>query len=250
MRLPWSRRRNDDLREELESHLQMATNERVSRGMPADEAAAAARREFGNLGQVGEVTRSMWGWSQLEDLGRELLHTVRALRQNPGFTVTAILILGLAIGMTTAVFGVFDAVIRRPLPVRDQDRVVVLWAANNALAQGQRELPLRYAQFQRFRHASRTLSETAAVINFGVSPEPITVGDRTLSLNSGMVSGNFFDVLGASPLWRPTGSSSTARSGGTAIGPCRSCPACWTRSSAHGGWSGGSSPTAPGSGRR
>ena len=200
MRFPWWRSREEELREELETHLRMAREDYLSRGLSPQEALAAARREFGNLGRVAETTRAMWSWSRPADAAKELLRAARVLRRQPAFASTAILILGLSIGMTTAVLAVFDAMVRRPLPVREQGRVVVLWAENGALAQGQREMPLRYAQFQRFAGSTRTLSPVGAAVNYGSIPQPIVVGDRTIPLNCGLVGGSFFQVLGASPL--------------------------------------------------
>jgi len=142
----------------------------------------------------------MQRWSWLDAVRREVIHAVRALKRSPAFSATVILILALAIGMTTAIIGVFDAVVRRRLPVRDQDRIVILWAENNALAEGQRELPLRYSQFRRFRDATHTLSEAAAAINYGSISQPIMIGDRPRSLNCGLVTGNYFHVLGARPI--------------------------------------------------
>ena len=95
--------------------------------MTEDEARWAARRELGNLALVEENTRAAWGWTRLEQLARDAGHGLRQVRRNPVFSGIAIATLALGIGGITAMFSAFDAVLIRPLPYADADRLVMIW---------------------------------------------------------------------------------------------------------------------------
>jgi predicted permease len=105
--------------------------------------------------------------------------------------------LGLGIGLAIAMFTVSDAVLRRPLPVQDQGRVVVLWGEGTGSV---RKLPLLYEEFERFRAGPRTLQEVAGALNPRAAALPVRDGQRALMLNLAAVTGNFFGVLGSPPV--------------------------------------------------
>src|SRR6185503_13631411 len=121
---------------------------------------------------------------------------LRGFRRTPGFFVTAVLILGLGIGMSVAMFTVFRTVLVRRLPVTDQDHVVVMWTYRNDpsadYAVGTKELSV-------VRKQSHTMRDIAAVAHWPATPYPFIDGNRSVTLNRGMVTGNFFDVLGVRP---------------------------------------------------
>jgi len=111
----WRRKKRDaELEEELRSHLKLSAQEHVERGEKKEEAEHAARREFGNIGLVKEVTRDMWGWRWLRDLADDARYGLRVLGKNPGFAIVAILSLALGIGATTAMFSVVYGVLVNP----------------------------------------------------------------------------------------------------------------------------------------
>jgi hypothetical protein len=117
--LPRSReRRTRELADELRAPLEMAEADRVARGESPNDAAAGARREFGNVGLVQEISRDEWGrlgvWA--ERLGQDARFALRTLRRAPGFAAVAILTIALGIGATTAIFSVVDATLVHPLP--------------------------------------------------------------------------------------------------------------------------------------
>jgi predicted permease len=121
------KRRDQDLDDELQSHLRMAAQERMERGEPADEAHASARREMGNTGLIKEVTRSTWGGTGFERVIQDLRFGWRTLRKEPGFTVVAVLTLALGIGANTAIFSVFHGALLQPLSYRDPGQLYGIW---------------------------------------------------------------------------------------------------------------------------
>jgi len=120
------RRRDAELDEEIRGHLRMAADERIARGERRHDAEAAARRDFGNVTHVKEVTRESWGAIWLERLVQDLSYAVRGLRRTSAFSVVAILTLALGVGVNTAVFTVVNGVLLRPLPFPDPERLVAL----------------------------------------------------------------------------------------------------------------------------
>lgn len=126
--MPWPfRRRRQELDEEIRSHLTMAERDRVERGEAPDAARAAARREFGNVDLVKDVTRDVAGYPRLDRLRGDVRHAFRRIVHRPGTSAAVVLMLGLAVGVATAMFAVTDALLLRPVPFRDPDRLIRLY---------------------------------------------------------------------------------------------------------------------------
>jgi predicted permease len=197
MIFPWAQRRRDrELDEELRTHLSMAIAERVARGESRREAEAAARREFGNLGVVTEVTREMWGGAAFERLWQDVRFGLRALRRSPAFTGVAGLTLALGIGATTAMFTIVHDVMVRPLPYPQSDRLVQLSYQNTGFGFGD-VLGMADVHWMGFRDRARLLDGAGAwysqLANLTGAGDPVRV-------RSAGVSAELFATLGVRPL--------------------------------------------------
>jgi len=121
----------------------------------------------------------------LDAVRRDFSFTSRSLRRAPTFSVTVVLILGLAIGMSSAMLTVFRSVLLERLPVKQQDRIVELSGLAGGAAS---EVPISPAQVRRFREQSRTVNGVAALAHWRVIGEALVDGDRRLSLREAVVT--------------------------------------------------------------
>jgi len=125
-------RKEAELREELQFHLEEEAEERQAQGLAEEDARWAARRELGNLTRVHENTRAVWGWTILEQLGQDLRYAFRTMATNRLFTMLVVLCLALGIGANTAIYSFMDSILLRSLPVSDPESLVVLnWHATS-----------------------------------------------------------------------------------------------------------------------
>lgn len=188
----WMRRRRKEaeLREELQFHLEAEADERRADGLPDDQATTVARRDLGNVTLLREEIRSLWSWTFVEQLAQDVRYAVRALRRSPGFAAAAILTLALGIGMNTAIFSVINAVVLRPLPYRDPVRLVLIDPS---------PLPLSPAWLTTaWRERTRTLSDFAGFI--GPRPATLVHAGASQAIDSADVTWNILSLLGVSPV--------------------------------------------------
>ncbi|HEX8174924.1 MAG TPA: ABC transporter permease [Pyrinomonadaceae bacterium] len=196
MKLKWRprTRREEELDEELRSHLQMAVQERVERGETLEEAEASVRREFGNIGLVKEVTREMWGWMWLEQLLQDIRYGMRSLRRAMGFTVVAVLTLALGIGANAAIFSIVNAVLLRPLPYPDADRLVYVGQQYREGIAGSGE-----PKFLFWREQSQSFEALTCYSSYGGASANMAGGKEAEHVRGVRVSEDFFRVLGVYP---------------------------------------------------
>ena len=191
-------RLKDDLAEELNSHLNLAIADRISRGESAEAARANALREFGNLPLVADVTRERWGWLRFERLFQDLRYALRSLARDRSFTIVAVLILALGIGVNIVVFSVVNTLLLRPLPFLQSNQLA--WLDGNYGVLGLSDTSYRVDWYEAYKRNNKSFQNVSGFIpypSFGETklmnrgePRPIDgVG----------VLGDFFPTLGIQP---------------------------------------------------
>ncbi|HKQ72341.1 MAG TPA: ABC transporter permease [Blastocatellia bacterium] len=186
------RRAEPDLDDEIEAHLRLLAERYVRQGMTEDEAAWAARRQFGNITLLKETSREMRGIGFIETIFQDLRHGMWMLRRNPGFTFVTVFTLALGIGANTAIFSVVNAVLLRSLPYRDPDRLMII---SHYGAQGVSDL-VSGMDFLKWRDQAKAFEQIAAYRTDTVDLTGLGEPER---LSVGLVSANLFRVFGITP---------------------------------------------------
>jgi putative ABC transport system permease protein len=193
-RLGWlvaRRRKEDELREELEFHLTAEADERRAAGLADDQARYAARRDLGNVTLVMEDTRASWGWPTAEQFLQDVRYAARTAARTPTVTITVILTLALGIGLTTAMFSVVRGILLRPLPYDEPDRLVML---HTRLVTGEIENAVSPPNFMSLREEQSTaFAHLGSVVEMSVT---LTGVGEARRVNGGRVSAAFFDAMG------------------------------------------------------
>jgi predicted permease len=159
----FSRRRvYEDPCAEIREHLEEKVEGLVAGGMSRKDASAAAHREFGTVTLAEEDSREVWRWPSVESFFSDVRFGIRTLRKNSGFTTIAVLTLALGIGANSAIFSVVDAVLLKPLPYREPDRLVIISESNspNDLATRNAAAPGNYVDW---RDQNRAFTQVVAV---------------------------------------------------------------------------------------
>jgi len=188
-------RRYNELSESIREHLDEKIADLMDHGVPQDEAERAARREFGNVTRIEERGREVWQFVRLEATLRDIRHGVRRLSRSPGFTITVLLTLGLGIGATIAVYSLTDAVLLRPLQLRNEKRLVEIFDERPALGLTKdTPAPANYFDWKQRNHV---FSDLAAA-----SSDIITVtGDgRPEEVDVTRMTSNLLPLLGVEPI--------------------------------------------------
>jgi putative ABC transport system permease protein len=204
-------RLEQELDTELQYHLDMLTEQHEREGMTRREARRAALRLFGSVEGVKDDVRDAWLSRVVETIAQDVSYAVRSLRRNPGFTFTVLLTMALGIGANSAIFSVVNAVLLRPLPYPDGDHLVVLRQAQPKASVA--NMGFSYKDIVDYR-AARTLSDVVEYHDMWFillgRAEPERVETR-------VVSANFFDVLGVTPLYGRTFTAADDKPGAPAV---------------------------------
>ena len=191
-----SRRRMEaDLSEEIRQHLEEKVEALLAEGMSRDDAERTARRDFGNVVLLEERGREVWSWPTMESLWADFRFALRQFRKSPGFTVTAVLILALGIGVNSAIFSLVHRVLLQPLPFPHPERLYAVWARSDA--QGNSHIAASGPDFLDYSDQNRAFSHIAEFIpsfTFTWTGE----GEPKL-VNCTAVSEGFFSMLGIHP---------------------------------------------------
>jgi predicted permease len=181
-----------ELSEEIREHLEEKIEELVAEGVPREEAAAAARRSFGNVTLMEEDSRNAWRWPRLEDFLMDVRHALRGLGHNPVFTIVALLTIAIGIGANTAVFSVVNSVLLKPLNYpRPQELVALHQIAPGAagLADFENGLLLSPSMYFTYAEQNRTFQALGVWIPGSASitglAEPEQV--RTIEVSDGVL---------------------------------------------------------------
>ena len=192
----FSRRRlEQDFDEELRSHLGMAVDRNLRRGMSGEEAQRAALADLGGVEQTKEIYRDQRGVPVIENFVQDLRFGMRMLRRSPGFSMLAILCLTLGIGANAAVFSWIEGILFRPYPlVEHQERLVALAGTARGEAGG---TPLSWPDFLDLQK-SCTLVDSFIVTK--IMGTTLSLGDRAERTIGSIVSANYFDAIGVHPI--------------------------------------------------
>ena len=223
-----------DMAEEMRLHLELQIEQNIAAGMAPEEARYAAQRQFGNVASIQEQAREVQGWRWLEDFIRDIRYGVRRLHRNLGFTVAAVIVLSLGIGVNAAIFNLVHSLLFAPPTYVRPEEIVRVLSQRRDNPQETRDFS--YSAYQDIRGANDIFSGTlaSALLVVGVGEK----GD-TRRAAAAAVSTNYFSVLGVAPVQgraflpeeEAPGRSSAARGLRSRRPPCRrggtelaSCP--------------------------
>jgi predicted permease len=186
-------RRDADLADELQSHIDFQTDANIRAGMPHEQARREAILKFGAVEAAKEEYRDQRGWPGLESIVKDLRFALRTFRRRPSFTAVAVLSIGLGIGINATVFGWLKAVYLNPLPGVSNARDLV---TVNASFKDREGFSNSYADFTLIRDYARSFKGVFAHEMLFAS---VSDGRTAEKMGGGFVSANFFEVLGVPP---------------------------------------------------
>jgi putative ABC transport system permease protein len=190
----------DELDAELRFHFDRQVEKNMRAGMTREEAIRQAGITFGGIAQVKEDCRRGWGTGFFQALIQDIGYGARLFVRNPGFNAAALLTLTLGIGATAAVFSLVDAVLLRPLPYRNPERIVEIYEDHSGASVGRKYDADTPGAFADLKRQSRLFEDAAVVV---VTHRSLYAdgGGEARSVNVGLVSWNLFPMLGVRALY-------------------------------------------------
>ena len=188
-------RADDDLRDELQAHLDMEIAENIRRGMDPVAARRQALLASGGLTQAVEAVRDQRGLPWIEHVAADVRYALRALRRSPAFTTVVVITLALGIGANTAIFSVVHGVLLKPLPHQGGDRLVYL--RHSADGPGGENVLFSVPEVRDLRGGAPSLAGIAEYCPWTVTYQ---TNEGAVRIDVGLVTGNFFEIMGLSPL--------------------------------------------------
>src|SRR5260370_657167 len=189
------RRLEDDLNEELRSHVEMAVELNLGKGMSAEDARREALRSFGGIEQTKEIYREQRGLPVIETTLQDLRFGLRMLRRSPGFSLLAILCLTLGIGANAAVFSWVEGILFRPYPlVSHQEQLLAL----TGTARGESD-PTGIS-WPDLLDLQRSCTLIDSFIVTKIMGTTLSIGDRAEVTTGSIVSANYFEAIGVHPI--------------------------------------------------
>ena len=185
------RRFEHEMEEEIQSHLEIETREKIDAGLSPEKARYAARRAFGNVAITKEDSRAVWGLRLVEILWQDLRYSLRMMLKRPGFSLIAIGMLAIGIAANTAVFSIADGLILRPFDYPNQDRLVMIWSQSRSA--GYHHKLILYALFTDWQEQSKSFEQ---IVRYYRELAYLTGAHEPEQVWGNLVSANFFAALG------------------------------------------------------
>ena len=188
-----SRRFDRELESEIQAHLELAERDAIARGLNPEDARRAARRAFGSIERIKEEHRDRRSVRWIETLSKDFRYGLLLLRRDPGFALVAISVMAIGIGANSAMFSVVDAVLLKPLPYLEPERIVRVWEAPSPTDRNG-ITTLNFLDWKRLSTSFEALSATR-----GLSAS-LTGQGEPARLAGMLVSTDYFDVFGVKAL--------------------------------------------------